>query len=296
MAWAPDQLDPALEAAISALSPHGTKVLNVGSKQVFVKFGTGGFSAGSELLQCEATGLDRLGRTNSSIRVPQPLLVGNNGGEGFIALEYIDFGAARRSGDEGVLLGSGLAELHQALPPVDQTFGFPLDWCCGALAQPNNVEGRQINWVEFWSEYRLGHQLSAAKESYPLDTQLQEAGAQLQKRLPELFSMLVVEDIQPSILHGDLWSGNFAYDSDGSPCIFDPAAYYGHDEADLGIANMFGGFAPGFWSAYHAQLPKRPGHKKRAALYELHHHLNHYNIFGAGYRSGCLALIDSLLR
>ena len=93
-------------------------------------------------------------------------------------VDFIDMG--RRSGDYINRLGAGLAEMHLA-PPADpgQTFGFPMDGCCGALAQPNNVAGRQMSWVEFWREFRLGHQLGEAKKQHPGDSQLQELGAQL---------------------------------------------------------------------------------------------------------------------
>ena len=75
------------------------------------------------------------------------------------------------------------------------------------------------NWVEFWSTYRLGDQLAVLKVKFPTDTQLQELGAQLQKRLPELFSDMVVEDIEPAVLHGDLWNGNWGVHA-GIPTIY----------------------------------------------------------------------------
>ena len=108
--------------------------------------------------------------------------------------------------------------------------------------------------------------------------------------------MIDVDAIRPSLLHGDLWSGNYSADADGNPSIFDPACYYGHHEADLGITRMFGGFGPDFYDAYHEVIPKADGFAKRAMLYELHHHLNHYNIFGSSYRGGALSLMNRLLR
>jgi hypothetical protein len=108
------------------------------------------------------------------------------------------------------------------------TFGFPLDGCCGACPQENNAEGRvvhlearrcredsagtnalltllsctQMNWVDFWREYRLGSQLRMLRQKHPGDQLIQQKGAELMTRLGELFSMLVVEDITPSLLHG----------------------------------------------------------------------------------------------
>ena len=131
------------------------------------------------------------------------------------------------------------------MQPADgwgSTFGFPLDGCCGALAQPNNAEGQQLSWVDFWREFRLGHQLGVAKQRHPEDVELQQLGAELSSRLDELFAMINVEDIQPCLLHGDLWSGNYSLDTaTGKPSIYDPACYYGHYEADHGINYMFGG-------------------------------------------------------
>ena len=141
-----------------------------------------------------------------------------------------------------------------------------------------------MSWVEFWREYRLGDQLAMLKAKHPGDTMIQHRGAELMKRLDELFVMLRVEDIRPSVLHGacltatvplresrrvrsegnkdcnellkrdfsvfpvaagDLWSGNISSDAQGVPVIYDPACYYGHAEADFGIARMFGGFSSG---------------------------------------------------
>ena len=78
--------------------------------------------------------------------------------------------------------------------------------------------------------------------------------------------------------------------------IYDPAPYYGHNEADLGIMRMFGGYSEAFWDAYHQVRPRQPGYEKRAILYELHHHMNHYNIFGDSYRSGVVSMMKKLLR
>ena len=246
--------------------------------QCFVKIGTGGADADVKLLEYEAEGLARMAAAAPSLRVPKPWLAGEVSGTGFIVMDFLDMG---RGGPNYLhMLGAGLAELHMA-PPADpaQGFGFPMDGCCGALAQPNNPEpSEKLTWVEFWREYRLGHQLSVAKQRYPEDHALQELGAQLSARLDELFAMIVVEDIKPSLLHGDLWSGNYAAAADGAPCIFDCACYYGHYEADHGINNMFGGGEAFSNSGYTSLVPREPGWERRAALYELHHHLNHYNI------------------
>eukprot|EP01062_Namystynia_karyoxenos_P070062 TRINITY_DN65441_c0_g1_i1.p1 TRINITY_DN65441_c0_g1~~TRINITY_DN65441_c0_g1_i1.p1 ORF type:complete len:302 (+),score=76.72 TRINITY_DN65441_c0_g1_i1:67-972(+) len=263
----------------------------------FVKTGTGGASAARALLDYEAEGLRRLREAAAgALAVPEVWLVGDIDGDSFIVMEHLQLGGGGGR-DAGAALGRGLARIHKA--PVDwqegKSFGFPVDGCCGAAPQPNAADGSCQDWVTFWRKHRLGHQLALAKARHPEDTKLQELGKRLGDVLPELFSMLD-QPVRPSLLHGDLWSGNWGVTGSGAPCIFDPAAYYGHDEADLGIAHMFGGFPDSFWDAYHREIPKRKGFVKRALLYELHHHLNHYNIFGAGYRSGCIGLMERLLR
>ena len=285
---------------------------------VFVKIGTGGFASPIRMLTCELKGLSHLHRLAEglSIKVPAPVCVGSYEGKsdqkapsagddrnGFIAIEYIDF--ERQSyadGNSEALLGHQLALLHSKSPVNEnQHFGFELDGCCGAGPQPNNIEGRDIDWVSFWREYRLGSQLHEHRKKFPDDTKIQELGAQLSKRLDDIcFSGtgLIVDDIEKSGLHGDMWSGNVGFTSlDGVllPCIFDPAFYYGHAEADLGIVKMFNSFSGDFFKAYHEVRPKQPGFAQRALLYELHHHMNHMNIFGAGYRPGVLGIMTDLL-
>ena len=122
-----------------------------------------------------------------------------------------------------------------------------------------------------------------------------------QRLLPKLGALFVgCEDVQPSLLHGDLWSGNHGVAlteaGESLPVIFDPACYYGHDEADFGIAHMFGGLSGDFYDAYFEERPRRDGFEERAALYELHHHLNHANIFGASYKNGAMGLMSRILQ
>jgi len=270
---------------------------------IFLKFGTGGADSTKELLAFELLGLQHLEHgcaPANLIKVPKGLMAGElENGTGFIAVERIKFARGKSSAAMQRSLGIGLAEMHNHKSELYDRYGFPLDGCCGALEQPNNAEGRQLDWVSFWKEFRLGSQMEHIKRNFPQDDRLHEKLAELHKRLPELFSMIKVEDISPSILHGDLWAGNCNVcntEQGLKPCIYDPAAYHGHSEADLGIARMFGGFSSEFFSAYHSKIPKQPGFERRALLYELHHHLNHMNIFGAGYRSGVISLLDKILK
>ena len=100
---------------------------------------------------------------------------------------------------------------------------------------------------------------------------------------------------RPALLHGDLWSGNAAFDQDGTPVIFDPAVYYGDREADVAMTELFGGFSGEFYEAYREAFPLDPGYAVRRHLYNLYHVLNHLNLFGAGYLAQSERLMARLL-
>jgi fructosamine-3-kinase len=99
----------------------------------------------------------------------------------------------------------------------------------------------------------------------------------------------------PSLLHGDLWGGNWAQDASGEPVIFDPAVYYGDREADIAMTRLFGGFGHAFYTAYQSTWPLDQAAGTRRTLYNLYHVLNHLNLFGEGYREQALGSIDRLL-
>eukprot|EP00246_Nothoceros_aenigmaticus_P002314 TRINITY_DN1315_c0_g1_i3.p1 TRINITY_DN1315_c0_g1~~TRINITY_DN1315_c0_g1_i3.p1 ORF type:complete len:119 (-),score=14.19 TRINITY_DN1315_c0_g1_i3:188-544(-) len=115
-----------------------------------------------------------------------------------------------------------------------------------------------------------------------------------QKLLQKLPSLLGDVNVKPCLLHGDLWSGNISCDKDGSPVILDPACYYGHNEAEFGMS-WCANLDMNFYKAYFEVLPKQGGFEKRVELYKLYHYLNHYNMFGSGYRSSCTAIIDKFV-
>ncbi len=100
---------------------------------------------------------------------------------------------------------------------------------------------------------------------------------------------------QPSLLHGDLWGGNAAVDTQGNPVIFDPACYFGDREADLAMTELFGGFGRDFYAAYQDFLPLDQGYATRKTLYNLYHILNHLHLFGGGYLSQSERMLERLL-
>ena len=94
-----------------------------------------------------------------------------------------------------------------------------------------------------------------------------------------------------SMLHGDLWGGNYLVGSEGIPVLIDPAVYYGHHEADLALTELFGGFEPSFYAAYHEVLPIFDAYSERKTIYNLYHLINHLNLFGGSYAGSVEAIL-----
>ena len=122
--------------------------------------------------------------------------------------------------------------------------------------------------------------------------ELQERGTRLAERLDVLFEGY---DPAPSLLHGDLWAGNWGV-ADSMPVIFDPAVYYGDRETDIAMTRLFGGFGAAFYREYERAWPLATGSKERQELYKLYHVLNHLNLFGSGYLDQALAILRRLGR
>lgn len=175
----------------------------------------------------------------------------------------------------------------EKLTPVTQ-FGFDIDTCCGFLPQNNTW---QSSWPVFYAQ-KLKQQFDLVEKDSG-DKEARELWSKLQLKLSSFFEML--DNIQPALLHGDLWGGNVGQDDDG-PVIFDPASFYGHSEFDLAIAQMFGGFSTPFFEHYHKVIPRAAGFRKRSDLYKLFHYLNHWNHFGGSYRDSSLSTLHRLLK
>ncbi len=245
---------------------------------VFLKTGP---ASSYDMFAGEAEGLAELASADA-IRVPAVITAGVEGDLAFAAFEWIDFGSPGR--DTERRLGEQLAVMHRT---TQQRFGWHRDNTIGATPQRNDWSD---DWVTFLCEKRLGFQLElAARNGYTGD--LQTRGAQLLDRLPTFFERY---SPQASLLHGDLWGGNWG-SCGGEPVIFDPAVYYGDRESDLAMTRLFGGFGRQFYDAYEAAWPLAPGHRERCDIYQLYHVLNHLNLFGSSYLGRARELINRLL-
>lgn len=236
----------------------------------------------TEMFAAETEGLAELAR-NPELRIPAVITQGIAGDHAYLVLEYIAFG--RGSTESAAQLGRGLAAQHRITAP---SFGWQRDNTIGSTPQPNPWAA---NWIAFYRDQRLGFQLELAQRN-GASASLLCAGEQLQDALPRFF---VDYTPQPSLLHGDLWGGNWGTDEHGTPVLFDPAVYYGDREADLAMTELFGGFPSDFYAAYNEAFPLDPGYRQRKDLYNLYHILNHFNLFGGGYADQALRMTERLL-
>jgi len=231
----------------------------------------------------EAHGLQELQKANA-IKVPDVILCDDR----FILLEFISIGTKKKNFFEE--FGRKFALLHKF---TADEFGFYEDNYIGSTPQINiNDETTKKNWTSFYFNKRLLYQFKLAEKNGYADSRLRDAFIKTEDKIE---SILGGSDEMPSLLHGDLWSGNYMTDGNGEACLIDPAVYYGHREADLAMTKLFGGFSQLFYDSYNESFPLREGWKYRENIYMLYHVLNHLNLFGSGYYAHALSLMKFYL-
>jgi len=245
---------------------------------LFVKIAAASRRAGFD---AEAAGLAELASA-AAVSVPAVLGTGARGELSFIALEWLDLAAGSRAAE--ARLGERLAMLHRVVAPA---FGWHRDNTIGPTPQVNDW---MTDWAAFFVQRRLLPQLGLA-ERRGEGSALLDAGHELCDQVPLFFSSYRPV---PSLLHGDLWGGNWGVDRLDRPYVFDPAVYYGDRAADLAMTHLFGGFGPPFHAAYQASWPLDPAAGTRRTLYNLYHVLNHAHLFGGGYGAQALAMMQRL--
>tara|TARA_B100001059_G_C17821845_1_gene578788 strand:+ start:649 stop:1536 length:888 start_codon:yes stop_codon:yes gene_type:complete len=235
----------------------------------------------NEIFSAEVDGLLEISKTDS-VRVPEVIGFGKTDSENYLALEWIDIKSPNKIIEAS--FGEQLAELHRT---TSKNFGWFRDNTIGLTPQINNSSK---DWVNFFRENRLQYQLKLAYDN-GFSGKLQQLGAILIEQLPLYFDS---SKIEPSLLHGDLWAGNWGSYME-SPIVFDPAVYFGDRETDLAMTMLFGGFGKNFYEAYESCWPLRQGHQKRLKIYQLYHVLNHLNLFGPTYLKPAINLLNKIL-
>ncbi|KAI1201452.1 fructosamine kinase [Nemania serpens] len=222
----------------------------------------------------------------------------------FMATDFLDLNSSAPGGS-GQTLAQKLARLHTTPAPIPEGFdkpmyGFPVTTCCGSSPQNN---GWKASWADFYANHRLRVILGDGIRNNGADAELSKAvETTIDVIVPRLLGDDHLKGVRPVVVHGDLWSGNhgrgrIAGRGGAEEVVFDPSCVYGHSEYELGIMRMFGGFGSNFWKEYESLVPKAEPTEEwgdRVALYELYHHLNHWALFGGGYRSGAMSIMKKL--
>ena len=243
--------------------------LTVNGRNVFMK---ANWKENEAFFASETAGLDAIRKTET-IRVPETLAWGTDGRYGaFLLLEWCE---GRQSEEFFENFGHQLAAMHRAdTGKIVRGYGFPEDNFIGAGKQENTPEA---SWVVFFRDHRLKPQFQRA------DSWFESSDRKKVSHMMDHLEDYLPEPAFPSLLHGDLWNGNYLVGNDGEACLIDPAVYVGHAEADLAMTELFGGFPQRFYVAYNEANPVDPGYRERRDLYNLYHLLNHLNLFGGGY-------------
>ena len=232
------------------------------------------------MFEAEAAGLEELAQ--SEFVIPDVICSGKNSQTAWLVLQSLQLGGSNQQSFETA--GETFANMHRI---QSERFGWSMDNTIGSTPQVNNWT---TNWSEFWKKHRFGYQIKLATENGYSRRLIDQAS-----RLSDECHQFFTHNPFPSLLHGDLWSGNMSFDEKGQPAIYDPAVYYGDREADLAMTELFGGFNHSFYDAYNQAFALDAGYPVRKRLYNLYHILNHMNLFGGGYERQALSMTESLL-
>lgn len=253
------------------------KIRTSSGKEYFVKSYS---QSKSNILKNEVNGLIEI-QKSKSIKTPQIIYYDDN----ILILEFIKSGRKNKNFSE--LFGIQLTEMHRL---KSDKFGFYENNYIGSNHQINLP--LYSNWTDFYWENRLLYQFKLAEKHGYVNSDFKKLFNQFESVYRNIIEGTEEE---PSLIHGDLWGGNYLVDESGNPVLIDPAVYYGHREAELGMTILFGGFDSEFYSSYNEAYPLFDGWKERLDIYKLYHVMNHLNLFGTGYLNQTLSIITSYL-
>ncbi|RSK39315.1 fructosamine kinase family protein [Mangrovimonas spongiae] len=229
------------------------------------------------MFQTEAEALKTIAHTNT-IATPKVLDYSKFENISYLLLEFIE--SKSPSSKDFKTLGKQLATLHQK---TNSYFGLQKDNFIGSLKQPNKPTN---SWNTFYVNKRLLPQLQLAQKN----------GLISKNECPPINIMLenfhpLFQNIKPSLLHGDLWGGNYLISKNGTPFLIDPAIYFGHSEVDIAMTKLFGGFSENFYNAYHDSIPTDEFTSNRIEIYQLYYLLIHLNLFGRSYYNSVITIL-----
>lgn len=221
----------------------------------------------------------------ASVNIPAPRVIANGQilGDAYLILNFLTSGYGSQTD-----LGYLVAKLHKNYSK-NKKFGFVTNYQGNEMTFDNTWTS---SWIELFVEKRLDHlKDSAIKKSLWHENDI----IKYQKVRKIIVDTLRQHSSKPSLLHGDLWGGNYMFTSDSSPVLIDPACFYGDREFDIGITTVFGGFTSEFYNAYQQVYPLDEGYQFRINFYRLYYLMLHLNKFGDIYASSVQTVLDQIL-
>lgn len=217
------------------------------------------------MFSAEAKGLQLLGETNS-FRIPKVIAEGKMENQAYLLLEFLEPG--NKATDFWDHFAQNLVALHRK---TQSQFGLDHDNYIGSLPQYN---GLCESASEFYISQRLEPQF---KMAFDRGFGFDDLGS-FYKNISE-----EIPNEAPSLIHGDLWSGNYLVTPNGRPALIDPAVAFAPREMDLAMMKLFGGFAEEVFTKYNSLFPLNEDWSARLPLWQLYYLLVHLNLFGSGY-------------
>ncbi|GAB3499470.1 fructosamine kinase family protein [Amycolatopsis cihanbeyliensis] len=225
--------------------------------------------------------------------VPTPEVHGWD--EEWLVIQHVSTGVPSTSA--AGRLGRRLCALHRRGAPAFGSAppGGPADAWMGLAPMRNEPHG---DWPTFFAAYRIEPYVRSCVDKGLFDQAQAEVFDRVCERLPELAGPAE----PPARLHGDAWSGNVLWASDGEAWLIDPAAHGGHRETDLAMLHLFGltslQYVLGGYleAAADAGAPLPADWRDRIPLHQLFPLLMHAAVFGGGYARQSLAAAEDALR
>jgi len=229
------------------------------------------------IFEVEAKGLQLL-KQSESFKIPNVIAEGLFQNTSYLLLEYVSLG--NKSNIFWESFAEKLAKLHKT---SSEQFGLDHTNYIGSLPQKNEYLSTA---TEFYISQRLEPQFKMASDNGFHFKNLEEFYKNISGEIPSE---------PPSLIHGDLWNGNYMVSENGKPVLIDPAVAFAPREMDLAMMKLFGGFSEEVFSNYNAIFPLTNGWKDRVPLWQLYYLLVHLNLFGSGYLQQVKGIIKRFL-
>ncbi|GGG93308.1 fructosamine kinase family protein [Staphylococcus pragensis] len=220
----------------------------------------------------------------AGVTAPRVIANGEINGDAYLILSYLDEGTSGSQRE----LGQLVAKMHSQQQP-DGMFGFDLPHEGGDFSFES---GWSESWIKIFVEDRMDH---LRDELMRKGLWNEEDNKVYEQVRTVMMHELEAHNSKPSLLHGDLWGGNYMFLTDGRPALFDPSPFYGDREFDLGITTVFGGFTQEFYDEYEKHYPLGKGARKRLEFYRLYLFMVHLLKFGNMYASSVNRSMDEIL-